>query len=165
MRTIAGAAVLTTFILLATPAADVAAQEADGDDVEAVKSVRDGYFASYEAVTPDSAAAHFTEDGVLLPPAASVARGHEAIRGRIQALTEGMSISLQAISEETKVLDGTVIDRGILGIETTPEGAEEAATDTGKYVLVAENRDGTWKIVWLMWNTDHPLRISSTEEG
>ena len=75
-----------------------------------------------------------------------------------------MTVSLQAISEETRVLDGAVLDRGILGIETTPEGAEEASTDTGKYVLLAENRDGAWKIVWLMWNTDHPLRIASTEE-
>lgn len=166
MRTIAGATVLLAVTLLAAPVADLAAQEAaDQEAIQAVKSVRDEYFASYEAATPEAGAGHFAEDGVLLPPAAPSARGHEAIQERIRGLTDGMTVSLQAISEETKVLDGAVLDRGILGIETTPEGAEEASTDTGKYVLLAENRDGAWKIVWLAWNTDHPLRIASTEES
>ena len=164
MRTIVSATALLCATLLAAPVADLAAQSADQDGVKAVKSVRDDYFASYEAGTPEAGAGQFVEEGVLMPPASPSATGPEAIAQRIQRLTEGMTVSLQAISEETRVLDGAVLDRGILGIETTPEGAEEASTDTGKYVLLAENRDGAWKIVWLMWNTDHPLRIASTEE-
>ena len=164
MRTIASVTVLLGVTLLAAPAADLAAQSADQDAVKAVKSVRDDYFASYEAGTPEAAAGQFVEEGLLMPPASPAVTGPEAIAQRIQGLTDGMTVSLQAISEETRVMDGAVLDRGILGVETTPEGADEASTDTGKYVLLAENRGGAWKIVWLIWNTDHPLRISSTEE-
>lgn len=163
MRTTTTATVLLAGALLAAPTAELIAQS-DEAAVKAVKSVRDDYFASYEARTPEKGAQQFAQDGVLLPPASPSAQGREAIVQQIQGLTDGLTVSLQAISEQTKVLDGAILDRGILGVETTPEGTEETSTDTGKYVLLAEQRNGSWKIVWLIWNTDHPLRIMSTEE-
>lgn len=163
MRTITSATVLLAAALLVTPTAELTAQSSD-DAVETVKSLRDAFFASYEAETPEEAAAQFAEDGVLMPPASPSARGPEAIARRIEAFTEGLVVSLQAISEDSKVLDGAILDRGMLGIETTPEGAEEASTDTGKYFLLAEERDGSWRIVWLAWNTDNPVRVVDTVE-
>lgn len=166
MRTMRSATVLLAVALLAAPGARLAAQSAESESaVESVKSLRDAFFGSYEARTPAEGATRFARDGVLMPPASGAVQGPEAIQQRIQALTEGQAVSLQAISEETKVLDGAILDRGLLGIETTPEGAEEASTDTGKYVLLAENREGSWKLVWLVWNTDHPLRVAADEEG
>lgn len=164
MRTMTSAMVLLAASVLAAPAAELAAQTSDEAAVKAVKSVRDSFFGSYEARTPKAAASTFASDGVLMPPAAASVQGAEAIRSRLEAFTEGIDVSLQAISEQTKVLDGAVLDRGILGIETTPEGSDEASTDTGKYMLLAEKRDGTWKLVWLTWNTDHPLRVTGGEE-
>lgn len=163
MRTITSATVLLAATLLATPATELAAQS-DGAAMESVKSVRDAFFASYEAETPEEAAGQFAEDGVLMPPASPAARGGEAIAQRLETFTEGLTVSLQAISEESKELEGAILDRGLLGIETTPEGADEASTDTGKYVLLAEERDGSWQIVWLMWNTDNPVRVVDTQE-
>lgn len=163
MRTITSATVLLAATLLATPATELAAQS-DGAAMETVKSLRDAFFASYEAETPEEAAGQFAEDGVLMPPASPAARGGEAIAQRLETFTEGLTVSLQAISEESKELEGAILDRGLLGIETTPEGADEASTDTGKYVLLAEERDGSWQIVWLMWNTDNPVRVVDTQE-
>lgn len=163
MRTIISATVLLAAALLAAPTTELAAQSDDAA-MEAVKSLRDAFFASYEAETPEEAAGQFAEDGVLMPPASPSAQGGEAIAQRLETFTEGLTVSLQAISEESKRLEGAVLDRGLLGIETTPEGAEEASTDTGKYVLLAEERDGSWQIVWLMWNTDNPVRVVDTQE-
>lgn len=163
MRTITSTTVLLAVALLAVPATELSAQSGD-DAVETVKSLRDAFFASYQAETPEEAAGQFAEDGVLLPPASSSVQGPEAIAQRIEAFTDGLSVSLQGISEETKVLDGAILDRGLLGIETTPEGDEEASTDTGKYVLLAENREGSWRIVWLVWNTDNPVRVVDTQD-
>lgn len=163
MRTMTSATVLLVVALLAAPAIELTAQSTD-DAVETVKSLRDDFFASYRAETPEQAAAQFAEEGVLMPPASSSVRGPEAIAKRIEAFTDGLAVSLQAISEETKTLDGAILDRGLLGIETTPEGAEEPSTDTGKYVLLAEERDGSWRLVWLVWNTDNPVRIVDTQE-
>lgn len=165
MKKIISATVLLAAALLAASPAGLTAQSAEDDAVETVKSLRDAFFASYAAETPEEAAGQFAEDGVLMPPASAAARGPEAIAQRIESFTEGLTVSLQAISEETKVLDGAILDRGILGIETTPEGAEETSTDTGKFMLLAEERDGSWRIVWLVWNTDNPVRVVDTREG
>lgn len=163
MRTTTSVTVLLAAALLAAPWGSLAAQ-ADEEAVKTVKELRDAFFASYQAETPEAAAAQFAEDGVLMPPASRAVSGREAIGKRIEAFTEGLAVSLQAISEETKVLEGAILDRGILGIETTPEGAEQASTDTGKYVLLAEDRDGGWEIVWLVWNTDNPVRVIDAKE-
>lgn len=163
MRTITSATVLLAATLLAAPTTGLEAQSDDAA-METVKSLRDAFFASYEAETPEEAAGQFAEDGVLMPPASPSARGGEAIAQRLETFTQGLTVSLQAISEESKELEGAILDRGLLGIETTPEGADEASTDTGKYVLLAEERDGSWRIVWLMWNTDNPVRVVDTQE-
>jgi len=154
----------TLLLVLATGPAP--AQEEPQAMKDAVKSLRDDYFAAYGAGEPGTAAGLFKSDGVLLPPAAPSIRGPEQIRERLGSFFENQTVSLGAISEETLVVGDRVVDRGILTVEVTPAGSDESSTDTGKYVLLAEKtgsgEDGesAWKIRWLMWNTDHPMRAS-----
>jgi uncharacterized protein (TIGR02246 family) len=170
--TLAGALLLT---LAAGPTAPAAAQE-DADAMkDAVKSLRDEYFATYEAKQPEKAASLFTSDGVLLAPATAALRGPEQIRQRLQAFLQDQAVSLGALSEETLVSGERVLDRGIVTLEVTPAGSDQTSTDTGKYVLVAEKEqpegggEATWRIAWLIWNTDHPMRSAPSggedEEG
>lgn len=150
---------------LATLAAGPAAAQQDETAMkDAVKSLRDEYFATYEAKQPEKAGSLFASDGVLLAPATSTIRGPEQVRKRLSSFFEDQTVSLGAISEETIVAGDRVLDRGILTIEVTPTGSDETSTDTGKYVLMAAKEapeDGgepAWKIRWLMWNTDNPIR-------
>lgn len=160
-------------LLLALAAAPAAAQDDPETMKDAVKSLRDDYFSAYAAKEPESASSLFADAGVLLPPAAPSIRGPEQVRQRLTSFFEDQTISLGAISEETLVVGDRVVDRGILTVEVTPAGSDETSTDTGKYVLLAEKvepeegGEAEWRIRWLMWNTDHPMRTSGggQEEG
>ena len=159
--------VLAGAILLTLAAGPAVAQEDAAAMKDAVKSLRDEYFATYEANQPEKAASLFTSDGVLLPPATAAIRGPEQVRQRLASFFEDQTVSLGAISEETVVAGDRVLDRGIVTLEVTPAGSDQTSTDTGKYVLVAveEQPEGggeaTWRIAWLIWNTDHPMRTAS----
>lgn len=159
--------IITTLVgaFLATLAAGpAAAQQDEAAMKDAVKSLRDEYFATYEANEPEKAASLFTSDGVLLAPAISPIRGPKQVRKRLASFLEKQTVSIGAISEETVVAGDRVLDRGILTLEVTPAGSDESSSDTGKYVLVATKQqpedggEAVWKIDWLIWNTDHPLR-------
>ena len=157
---------LAAALLLVLATGPAAAQEEPQAMKDAVKSLRDDYFSAYGAGEPGTAAGLFKSDGVLLPPAAPSIRGPEQIRQRLGSFFENQTVSLGAISEETLVVGDRVVDRGILTVEVTPAGSDESSSDTGKYVLLAEKAgseeggESTWKIRWLMWNTDHPMRAS-----
>lgn len=156
---------------LATLAAGpAAAQQDEAAMKDAVKSLRDDYFATYQANDPETAGSLFASDGVLLAPATTSIRGPKQVRERLKSFFENQEISLGAISEETVVSGDRVLDRGILTLEVTPAGSDQSSSDTGKYVLVAskhepeEGGEPVWKIDWLIWNTDNPLRTSGGEE-
>lgn len=165
-------ALIGAFVLVLA-AAPVSAQDDGTAMKDAVKDLRDEYFATYEAKEPQKAASLFASDGVLLAPATSTIRGPEQVRERLASFFEGQTVSLGAISEETLVAGDRVLDRGILTVEVTPAGSDQTSTDTGKYVLVAakekpeDGGEAAWKIRWLMWNTDHPMRSAGgdDEEG
>ncbi len=164
------ATVLTGAFLLTLAAAPAAAQEDETAMKDAVKEVRDEYFATYEANEPEKAASLFASDGVLLPPATTAIRGPEQVSQRLASFFENQTVALGAISEETLVSGDRVLDRGLLTLEVTPAGSEETSTDTGKYVLVAEKEapeegaEAVWRIRWLMWNTDHPMQSAGGGE-
>lgn len=155
---------LTGALLLALAAGPAAAQQDEAAMKDAVKSLRDDYFATYEAKQPAKAASLFTSDGVLLAPATAAIRGPEQVQARLKRFFEDQTVSLGALSEETIVSGERVLDRGIVTLEVTPAGSDQSSTDTGKYVLVAEKvqpeggGEAEWRIAWLIWNTDHPMR-------
>lgn len=160
---------LAAALVLTLPAGPATAQEGTDAAKEAVQSMRDAYFSTYEAGNAEKAVSYFAEGGALLPPTSSTVRGTESIRQRLTDFLGSQTISLQAISEETLRSGDRVLDRGMLAIEVTPDGAQQSSTDTGKYVLVAvresaEGQEPEWRIQWLIWNTDHPITADSGSE-
>lgn len=163
------AAAALTAGLTALLAAPLAAQEAAADSdsasaVNAVQELRDQYFAKYKAEAAAEAAALFVEDGAIMPQASAMRVGREQVEQHLSSFFENQDISVSGLSDATLYFGDRVLDRGILSVEVSPEESEESSSDTGKYVLLASSADGEWKIEWLIWNLDHPLRTSGGEE-
>lgn len=159
--------VLAAALALTLPTTATAQEDPETME-EAVKSMRDAYFGTYESADAAEAASYFAEDGVLMPPTSSTVRGSEQIKERLEGFLGSQTISLQGLSEKTVVTGDQVLDRGMLAIEVTPKGSDQTTTDTGKYVLLAvqetnEAGESAWRLKWLIWNTDHPIAADEGE--
>lgn len=129
--------------------------------VEAADELRESYIAAFNAHDAGRAAAHFAEEGVLLPPHDGAKQGRGAVRRRLRGLFDAQDVTMQTLPEEAWAAGNRVVERGLLFLEIRsegPDGRVRSGGDTGKYVMVARRTDEGWKIAWLIWNQDHPPR-------
>lgn len=99
-------------------------------------------------------AGHYTEDGVLMPPGAPVSQGRSEIetawRGMME--TPGFDLTFEPTAIVVSSAGDMAIDRGTYRFTST--GPDGQVTDTGKYLVVWRNVDGTWKAMADMFNSD-----------
>jgi uncharacterized protein (TIGR02246 family) len=134
----------------APPAADTTADEG------ALRAMGVEWFKAYNAGNVDSVAAMYADDAVLNAPGAPPARGAAAVR-------EGLAKDIAASSGGGFTLNpGATADIGIsgdLGWEWntfTVTDKSGATVDAGKYVTVYGKKDGKWRIIRDIWNSDTP---------
>jgi uncharacterized protein (TIGR02246 family) len=134
----------------APPAADTAEDEA------ALRTMGVEWFKAYNAGNVDSVAALYADDAVLNNPGAPPARGAAAVREALAkdiAASSGAGISLNP---------GATADIGVsgdLGWEWNTFTATDksgATVDAGKYLTVFEKKDGKWRMIRDIWNSDTP---------
>jgi uncharacterized protein (TIGR02246 family) len=94
-------------------------------------------------------AAHYTQDGQLLPPNHGVVSGAEAIQAFWQGAIDG---GITGVALETIELD----EHGDTAIEVgqyTLNGADGQLVDKGKFIVIWKNEDGQWKLHRDMWSS------------
>ena len=134
----------------ATPMVDTAA------DAAAVNAVREAEAAALSS--GDVSSAYLSEDAVLMPPDAPAVVGIDAIR------TWATEFMAQVSSVSVNYTDTNVTVSGDWAIETyagtmtlTPAGGGDAMTQSVKGIHVYRREaDGSWKMVYDVWNTDAP---------
>jgi uncharacterized protein (TIGR02246 family) len=146
-----GAAFVLGACAPAAPSAeDTAAEEA------ALKAATATWMEAYNAGDVEKIVALYAEDGVLMPPHASVATGHAAIRAFLTADTAG------AKAAGVKLVPGATV-AGVAGdtgwesgsyTVTDPSGA---TVDSGSYLSVSRKVNGKWLYVRDTYNSDRPL--------
>ena len=147
-----------------------ACQAADrpGDDTAGVKAAAGDATADEQAIrgqvarwlelvkSKDAAAIAdlYTEDGALMPPNAPISKGRAAIRQTWQAMMQTPGFDLTFVPEQI-ILSSSgdmALDRGTYRLTIAPGGTRQ--TDTGKYVVVWRNINGTWKAAADILNSD-----------
>jgi len=134
----------------APPPVDTVAEEA------ALKAITAAWLDAYNTGDVEKIVASYTEDAVLMPPHAPVARGHAAIRAFITADTAG------AKTAGVKLVPGpaTAGVAGETGWESgsyTITDASGATVDSGSYLSVARKSNGKWLLLRDIYNSDRPL--------
>lgn len=98
----------------------------------------------------------YTEDGALMPPGAPAAEGRQAIeeawRGMME--TPGFELTFEPTEIIVSSAGDMALDRGTYRF--TSSGSDGPVTDTGKYVVVWRNVDGSWKAAADIFNSDGP---------
>jgi uncharacterized protein (TIGR02246 family) len=122
-------------------------------ELDAIKAVNGVWAQHFNAGDAGALTNLYWDDAVLMPPGAPSAKGHEAIRASFtreieSAKTAGLTMNIEhgpiRLTGKMAWQDGTfrVTD------------ASGAAVDTGKYLSLLEQRDGTWRLLRDTWNSD-----------
>lgn len=96
-------------------------------------------------------------DAVVMPPGMPAARGLEAVHGVLTEL-HGMFDIDGTFTVGATTVDGDLAYQEMsYELTLTPKAGGETATDVGKGVHVLRRQpDGSWKIVFDMWNGSTP---------
>jgi ketosteroid isomerase-like protein len=96
-------------------------------------------------------AAVYTEDAILLPPGAPLARGKAAIEAQL-AKDAGGGFKIEIVSLESPSQGDTAYNLGTF----TVKDANGAVVDTGKFIEIWKRQYGEWKIYADIYNSDVP---------
>jgi uncharacterized protein (TIGR02246 family) len=128
--------------------ADVAADEA------AVRAADSAWFTAHNAGDADAVAALYADDAVVSVPGAPPARGSDAVRAVIAkdvAEMKAGGFTLAASPTPDLAASG---DLAWIWNTFTVKDKAGATVDAGKYLTLLARRDGQWRIIRDIWNSD-----------
>jgi len=130
-------------------------------DVAALEKVVTAWDDAINSADVDATLALYVDDEPkAMPPNAPLATGKAAIRKVIEGLhAQGkLTVHDQFVGAEVSGDTATIHGTFKLNSVTT---AGEAIEDVGKWIcLCRREADGSWKVIYNMWNSDNPLPAS-----
>ncbi len=148
IKTAAFAAAATLALAACQPAGQPNAEE-----LAAIQAVNGAWAGHYNAGDADAVANLYWEDASLMAPGAPASSGRDAIRASIAADIEGAKAAGLTMNIEHGPIN-------VSGTRAWQEGAfrvtdaSGATVDAGKYLSVLEKRDGAWRLVRDIYNSD-----------
>ena len=122
-------------------------------EMEAIKAVNGAWAGHYNAGDAGAVADLYWPDASLMAPGAPARVGSDAIREQVAADIAGAKaagLSMNIDHGPVAVLGTTAWQEGTFQV-TDGSGA---TVDTGKYLSVLEKRDGTWRLLRDIYNSD-----------
>lgn len=111
------------------------------------------------AIAGDAAAVAslYSEDAIIFPPNTERVIGRAAIEAGLTTMWEGVTTT----SEDITIDDLVIAESGEIAVvlgtyNSTALVGEETIESTGKYMAVAKNVHGEWKLIRDVWNSDKP---------
>ena len=155
MRLLTGVAlVLTTALTLTACAAGIAPADTTADQA-ALKAATDTWVDAYNAGAVDKMVALYTDDGVLMPPNAPVAKGRSAIGEFLKGETAGARAAGVTLVNAGSTVGVTGDSGWEAGSYTVTAGG--ATVDSGSYLSVSRRVNGQWLYIRDTYNSDRPL--------
>ncbi len=147
---------LLLFPLVAAACAPAADVEADRAAIEAVREAEE---AAAVAGSVDDFMALFADDAVFLQPNGPQAAGADAMREVMEGFMEASKIEFNRYDTEEVLVSGDLaVERYSAEWTLTPKAGGDPVTEGVKGIHVMERQaDGSWKIVYDVWNSDEPL--------
>jgi uncharacterized protein (TIGR02246 family) len=135
-------------------------------DVEALKAIYKSWDNALNNRDLEGLVSHYTEDAVRMEPNKPAWVGRQAIRAGFESAFEQYESIDTSNTAEDIVVSGEWAIARISGKWTvTPQGGEPIR-DSGKAMSLCKRQpDGSWKVVWDIWNADTPSPAPPTSQG
>lgn len=130
----------------------------ESDSASAAITARNEAFgAAFAARQPETLAALYTADGVLMPPGMAAVTGRDNIQaaftGMFGETPEGVTLTLRAT--QVTANGPVAVERGVYTM-TGPGPDGSPMESTGKYLVEWRKVDGEWYLAADIWNGDMP---------
>jgi ketosteroid isomerase-like protein len=135
------------FVVLAISVTESAiAQDSDP------KSVMPAWDAAFNAGDVDALMALYASDSLSMPPGRPP-MDNAALRADYEGLFADYSAEHVSTFVSGHAEGKTFVEYGGYTMKATPKGDAEPFSEEGKHVIVlSQQSDGTWKILWEIWN-------------
>jgi uncharacterized protein (TIGR02246 family) len=125
----------------------------------AIKKIADAYVKAALAGDAKAIAAMYTEDAIEMPPDQPPVKGRAAIEAFFQKQFATMKPAEFSINHiEAKTMGDAGYDVGTYQQSVMLPGAKEPMKMSGKFTVVLKRAGGDWKIAYLIFNTDQPMK-------
>jgi ketosteroid isomerase-like protein len=107
---------------------------------------------------------YFDENAVIFPPGQAIIQGKDSITKFYSIFEELFVPSFKAVySERSFEIDDSVAVRRYNGFaEIFFKDSSDTLISNNKYVdVLKKQKDGSWKIVWHIWNENSPVETSN----
>jgi uncharacterized protein (TIGR02246 family) len=133
------------------------AREFGKPDVESIRKVFEEYRVAYNAKDAEKVANLFSGGAVVMPPNASMMRGHQAIRdyfvGRFASGASDVVLEPHDITGSFPLAYAS----GDYSLKMAPPGVANPAHDRGKFLWIFRETNGKWMMEYLMFSSDLPV--------
>ncbi len=123
------------------------------DDSEEFTKITERWADAFNAGDASAVAALYAEDGLMMPPNAETAKGHEAIESCVKWVMTELPGKLSIVTVHTGSNGSLGFAQGTYSLVDD----DGNTTDKGKWLVVFEKVKGKWYIQHDIWNSDNPI--------
>lgn len=137
-------------------------RENNAADVQAVKDAIAAWDNAWNAGDCEMLASLYTPDAVAMPPNTPASVGMNAMRLSCKKDFEQFKEENRSLVEDVRVSGNLAVARGTQEASTTPKKGGNPVRDKEKWIVVYQRQtDGSWKILWEIYNSDLPQMAST----
>ena len=96
----------------------------------------------------------YAADVVSMPPNAPTVTGREAVRKEFQSFFAANTARHETMTDQIIRQGDLAIERARYVLTFKPKSGVAEIRETGRHVECRRRIDGTWQIVWEIWNTE-----------
>jgi len=128
------------------------------DDIEALKARLKAWDVATNAGDVDTLVSLFTDDAVRMQADEPAWVGKQAIRAGFQKQFDEYTLKSNNVNQDVVVSGNWAVTRGTWTVTRTPKGGGEPIQLSGNAMALSQREpDGSWRILWNIWNRDMPL--------
>jgi uncharacterized protein (TIGR02246 family) len=128
------------------------------DAEQAIRAMDAGFSAASRSGNVDGMMSIYADDAVLMPPNFPSFRGRDAIRQFWSGFLGQGQIDATVAPDRVIQSGDLAVEIGHYNLKVTPKGGGAPVEDNGKFTLTWQRRDGQWKAVYDIFNSDRPAR-------
>ena len=127
-------------------------------DIEAVKALVERFDAALNAGDADALSSLYTNDSVRMQADVPVWIGQQAIKAGFEKEISEFTFEVDNVVADVVVSGDWACARGSWKVTAAPQDEGEPIQASGSWMSFNQRQpDGSWKVVWDIWNRDAPL--------
>jgi uncharacterized protein (TIGR02246 family) len=130
----------------------------DPADVQAIKDANTAWDKAWSAGDAEALASLYTTDAIAMAPNQPAEVGRDAMRASSRKYFGQFSDENRSVVDDVRVSGDLAVARGTQETKTRVKAGGASFQDKSKWISAYQRQpDGSWKILWEMYNSDLPV--------